>query len=83
MGPSACHSLAPRDFLQITALEVKALKRVTKGTTILLLDRNGSASKDVAKVLAGMGFGKVYVVTGGYANWMASKLQIRQPVRSF
>lgn len=56
---------------------------MTKGTTILLLDRNGSASKDVAKVLAGMGFGKVYVVTGGYANWTASKLQIRQPVRSF
>jgi len=65
---------------QITALEIKALKRVNKNSMILLLDRNGSTSKDVAKVLAGQGFKQVYVVTGGFANWSSSKLQIRNPV---
>lgn len=66
---------------RITALEIQALKRVSKGSTIMLLDKTGgSAAKDTAKELARLGFRKVYVITGGFNGWQASKLQIKAPV---
>lgn len=65
---------------QITALEVAALKRVNRSSTLILLDRNGSQSKQVAKELSRLGFGAVYIVEGGFSGWSASKLQIRPPV---
>ncbi len=40
-------------------LSIAALKKVSKGTKILLLDRNGGQSKAVAKELAKKGFKKV------------------------
>jgi rhodanese-related sulfurtransferase len=44
---------------QVTVLSIAALKKVSKGTKILLLDRNGGQSKAVAKELAKKGFKKV------------------------
>ena len=46
--------------LQVTVLSIAALKKVSKGTRILLLDRNGSQSKAVAKELSRKGFKKVH-----------------------
>lgn len=49
---------------QITALQIGALKRIGRGTKVLLLDRYGSQAKAVAKDLSRRGFGRVYVVAG-------------------
>ena len=51
--------------MQITALQIASLKRVGKGSKIVLMDRNGSCSQ-LAKVLASKGFSKVYILTGEY-----------------
>lgn len=40
-------------------LSIAALKKVSKGTRILLLDRNGGQSKVIAKALSKRGFKKV------------------------
>lgn len=45
--------------MQVTVLSIAALKKVSKGTRIMLLDRNGGQSKAIAKVLAQKGFKKV------------------------
>lgn len=67
--------------MQVTALEIQALKRVNKGTKILLLDKNGNgASKTVAKELASLGFTNSFVIAGGFQGWVASKLQVKAPV---
>lgn len=69
--------------MQVTALEIRALKRVNKGTRVLLLDKNGGGqAKNVAKELNKLGFRKIYIVAGGFSGWAASKLQVRKPVRS-
>ena len=41
-------------------LSIAALKKVSKGTRILLLDRNGGQAKIIAKALAKKGFKKVH-----------------------
>ena len=48
--------------MQMTILEVASLKRVGKGTKILILDSNGGGAKDVARGLSGKGFRNVFVV---------------------
>lgn len=45
--------------VQVTVLSIAALKKVSRGTRILLLDRNGGQSKAIAKALAKKGFKKV------------------------
>lgn len=44
---------------QVTVLSIAALKKVTKGTRILLLDRNSGMSKAIAKDLSRRGFNRV------------------------
>ena len=44
---------------QVTVLSIAALKKVSKGTRILLLDRNGGQAKSIAKALAKKGFKRV------------------------
>ena len=44
---------------------------------MLLLDRNGSNAKAVAKELAKRGFSKAYVVAGGFDGWVKSKLLVK------
>lgn len=77
-----CVELILESFgVQVTALEIQALKRVNKGTKILLLDKNGNgASKAVAKELASLGFSNAYVISGGFQGWVSSKLQVKAPV---
>lgn len=52
--------------MQVTVLELSSLKKIRKGSTLLLLDRNGSASKAVAKELTRLGFSKALVISGGF-----------------
>jgi rhodanese-related sulfurtransferase len=54
--------------VQVTALQIAALKRIGRGSKVLLLDRFGGASKAVAKELSRRGFGRVFVVSGGWAE---------------
>ena len=63
--------------LQMTVLQISALKRVKKGTRVLLLDKNGSVAKDIAKGLNAKGYKKVFVISGGFNGWTSSKLQTR------
>jgi 3-mercaptopyruvate sulfurtransferase SseA len=63
----------------VTALEIQALKRVKKNSKVLLLDKSGGGpAKNVAKELSKLGFRSVFIVTGGFSGWTASKLQIKQ-----
>lgn len=65
---------------QVTALQIAALKRIGRGTKVLLLDRFGNTSKAVARELARRGFGRTYVITGGFdgrSGWVQSKLLVK------
>jgi len=62
---------------RVTALQIAALRRLSRSSDVFLLDSNGSVSKRVAKELKALGFGNVYVVSGGYSGWLRSKLQTK------
>ena len=62
---------------QVTVLQIAALKKVSKGTRVLLLDRNGGGAKAIARELTRRGFRKVFVVQGGFSGWTSSKLQTK------
>lgn len=63
--------------MQMTVLQIAALKRVKKRTRILLLDKNGGTAKDIAKALTSRGYKRVFVISGGFSSWVSSKLQTR------
>ncbi len=48
--------------MQVTALQIASLKKVNKRTQILLLDKNGSTNKVIAKELSRKGFRKIRVI---------------------
>ena len=49
-------------LLQVTALQIASLKRVGKRTQVMLLAKNGSTAKAIAKELGRKGFKKVRVI---------------------
>ena len=53
--------ISPDAAVQVTVLSIAALKKVSRGTRILLLDRNGGQSKTIAKALSKKGFKKVLI----------------------
>ena len=61
----------------MTVLQIASLKKVKKGTKIMLLDKNGSGAKDIAKALTSRGYKRVFVISGGFGGWTASKLKTR------
>ena len=63
--------------VQVTVLQIAALKKVSKGTRVLLLDRNGGAAKAIARELSRRGFRRVFVIQGGFSGWTSSKLQTK------
>eukprot|EP00798_Chlamydomonas_sp_ICE-L_P025113 gene25113-10754_t len=63
--------------VQITALQIASLKKLSKGSIVIIMDKNGGTATNVAKALASKGFGKVYTMTGGFDGWTSSKLQIK------
>lgn len=54
--------IEPIMLMQVTALQIASLKKVNKKSQILLLDKNGSTSKVIARELARKGFRKIRVV---------------------
>ena len=44
---------------------MSALKKLNKGSTVMLIDQNGGQAKDVAKALTKLGIGKVLVMQPG------------------
>lgn len=61
----------------MTVLEIASLKRIGKGSKVLLLDNNGGTAKQIAKGLSGRGFRNVFVIDGGYSGWTSQKLQTK------
>lgn len=53
---------------QTTALQIASLKKVSKGTKIILMDRNGGNAKAVAKELSKRGYKSVCSVEGKSAS---------------
>jgi len=63
---------------QLTALQISSLRRVSKGTPLLLLDsRGGGDAKAVARELRSRGFGRAFVVSGGFGAWQAARLKTK------
>lgn len=62
---------------QVTALQIASLKKVSRRTQILLLDKTGGTSKVIAKELSRKGFKRVRVIQGGFSGWTSSKLQTK------
>eukprot|EP01025_Chloroclados_australasicus_P034217 TRINITY_DN3502_c0_g1_i1.p1 TRINITY_DN3502_c0_g1~~TRINITY_DN3502_c0_g1_i1.p1 ORF type:complete len:429 (-),score=84.72 TRINITY_DN3502_c0_g1_i1:297-1448(-) len=62
---------------QITAMLIASMKRIDKGCSLFLMDKNGGISKAIAKELNSLGFGKAYVVSGGFEGWNRCKLQTK------
>ena len=63
----------------LTALKVASLKGVKRGSKVLILDNNGgSDATKVAKALAAQGFGKAFVVQGGFNGWANAGLAIER-----
>ncbi|CAG9464038.1 unnamed protein product [Pedinophyceae sp. YPF-701] len=63
----------------ITAMQVAALKKARKNGPVIVLDQSGSTAVNVAKQLSARGYGKVFVVQGGFKAWGASKLAVKAP----
>lgn len=68
-GVVPCVCVCARVLVQVTALQIAALKRIGRGSKVVLLDRFGNVSKAVAKELSRRGFGRVFVVSGA-ACWL-------------
>ncbi|CAD7695911.1 unnamed protein product [Ostreobium quekettii] len=64
---------------EITAMQIAALKGVSKSTNIYLMDKTGSTARNVAKLLEKRGFRSCYVMDGGFYGWTSSKLQVKRP----
>lgn len=69
--------------LKVTALQIAGLKRVSKGARVIVLDRSGGQAKAVARELARLGFGKAFVVQGGFDSWIRSKLLVKPAAPAF
>lgn len=58
---------------KVAALKIASLKGVKRNKRVILLDQGGG-NKSLAKALAKQGFGKVYVVKGGFNAWRSTGL---------
>ncbi|KAH7437553.1 hypothetical protein KP509_05G078000 [Ceratopteris richardii] len=68
----------PRNLeAEIAALKISFLKRIGKGSSIVLLDSSGDIAKNVAKSLSALGFKNAWIVDGGFdggKGWVQSRL---------
>lgn len=58
-------------------MQVAALKRLSPGNSVYLMDKDGSLSRRVARELAAKGFRNTFVIAGGFdgrSGWAKSKL---------
>nr|ABD64881.1 putative arsenate reductase [Pteris vittata] len=62
---------------EITAIKISFLKRIGRGSNIVVLDSFGGIAKSVAKSLAALGFKNAWVVSDGFdggKGWVQSRL---------
>ncbi|CAH8271940.1 unnamed protein product [Arabidopsis lyrata] len=62
---------------EIAALKISYLKRINKGSNIIILDSYSDSAKIVAKTLKVLGFKNCYIVTDGFSGgrgWLQSRL---------
>eukprot|EP00475_Leptophrys_vorax_P028772 TRINITY_DN41865_c0_g1_i1.p1 TRINITY_DN41865_c0_g1~~TRINITY_DN41865_c0_g1_i1.p1 ORF type:complete len:404 (+),score=68.10 TRINITY_DN41865_c0_g1_i1:76-1287(+) len=70
----------------ITAIKIAALKRLGKGSRIILIDSNGDIAKLVAQSLVSLGFKNTWIVKDGVdggKGWVQSKLATESAGLSF
>nr|BAJ86075.1 predicted protein [Hordeum vulgare subsp. vulgare] len=68
---------AKRAEAEIAALKISYLKRIGKGSNIVVMDSYGDNSKIVAKTLNSVGFKNCWVMAGGFSGqkgWAQSRL---------
>ena len=69
---------AARIEAEIAALKISSLKRLSKGTNVIVMDAKGQGeAKTIAKKLSELGFSSTYIVDGGFSGrggWTSSKL---------
>ncbi|KAG0614768.1 hypothetical protein M758_6G202300 [Ceratodon purpureus] len=71
---------------EITALKIAALKRINKGSRLIIIDSNGDVAKVIARSLSGLGFSNTWVITDGFnggRGWVQSKLGTESSNSSF
>lgn len=64
---------------ELTAIKITALKKISKGSKIILLDGYGNTSRMIAKFLKGYGFRSAYIVKDGFdgsKGWLQSQLGV-------
>ncbi|CAM6088173.1 unnamed protein product [Calypogeia fissa] len=62
---------------EVVAIKIAALKRLNKGSKIILIDESGDIAKTVARALKSQGFKNSYVITDGFKGgkgWIQSRL---------
>ncbi|XP_050377495.1 calcium sensing receptor, chloroplastic [Argentina anserina] len=62
---------------EITALKIAYLKRINKGTNIVILDSYSDSGKIVARTLTNLGFKNTWIVADGFSGgkgWLQSRL---------
>ncbi|KAJ3694789.1 hypothetical protein LUZ60_000166 [Juncus effusus] len=62
---------------EIVALKISYLKRVNKGSNIIIMDSYSDIAKIVGKTLTTLGFNNCYIMTDGFSGrkgWIQSKL---------
>eukprot|EP00245_Coleochaete_scutata_P013593 TRINITY_DN5585_c0_g1_i1.p1 TRINITY_DN5585_c0_g1~~TRINITY_DN5585_c0_g1_i1.p1 ORF type:complete len:419 (-),score=124.68 TRINITY_DN5585_c0_g1_i1:403-1659(-) len=62
----------------VAAIKIAALKRINRGSNVILIDAYGDVAKLVAKSLTNLGFKSTYVLSDGFegrSGWVQSRLQ--------
>jgi rhodanese-related sulfurtransferase len=62
---------------EIAALKISYLKRINKGSNIVILDSYSDSAKTVARTLTSLGFKKTWIVQDGFSGrkgWLQSRL---------
>lgn len=71
---------------EITALKISSLKRLGKGSKIIIIDQNGDSAKLVAQSLSALGLKKVWIVKDGMeggSGWIQSQLGTEEASGAF
>ncbi|KAI7837815.1 hypothetical protein COHA_008303 [Chlorella ohadii] len=65
--------------LEIQALEVASLSKVSPGSTkVIVMDNQGENAKTVARALRAAGVRRAYTLAGGFKAWQAAGLGVKQ-----
>ncbi|XP_078443424.1 calcium sensing receptor [Wolffia australiana] len=68
---------AKRVEAEMAALKISYLKRLGKGSNVVIMDSYSDSAKTVARVLTGLGFKNCWIMTDGFSGskgWLQSRL---------